>query len=49
MLIGIERDSDFGPLMVTGLGEMLGEALKDVAFEPLPVTQPLALKTLRNL
>lgn len=49
VLVGIERDQDFGPLMAVGLGGVLVEALKDVTFEPLPVTQAIALKMLDRL
>ncbi|MFV0295234.1 MAG: acetate--CoA ligase family protein [Hyphomicrobiaceae bacterium] len=37
VIIGINRDPHFGPMLMLGLGGILVEVLKDVAFAPVPV------------
>ena len=38
VIIGVREDPQFGPFMVAGLGGILVEAMRDVAFRLLPVT-----------
>ena len=49
MAIGVVRDPDFGPMLMVGLGGIHIEVLKDVAWELLPVSQPVALAMLKRL
>jgi acetyl coenzyme A synthetase (ADP forming)-like protein len=48
-LVGVTSDPTFGPLIVAGLGGVLVELLKDVAFRLTPVTDLEAAAMLREL
>ena len=39
VIVGATRDATFGPVLMFGLGGVFVEALKDVAFRVIPVTQ----------
>ncbi|MDR7085032.1 acyl-CoA synthetase (NDP forming) [Arthrobacter ginsengisoli] len=39
LVVGINRDPVWGPILVLGLGGVLVEILKDVVLKPLPVTR----------
>jgi acyl-CoA synthetase (NDP forming) len=42
VILGINRDETFGPLLMLGLGGIHVEVLKDVAFAPVPLTHEAA-------
>ncbi len=39
VILGINRDEKFGPMLMIGLGGVHVEVLKDVAFAPVPLTR----------
>ena len=39
VILGINRDPHFGPMLMLGLGGIHVEVLKDVAFSPVPMTR----------
>lgn len=49
VILGINRDDTFGPLLMLGLGGIHVEVLKDVAFAPLPLTPEAATALIRRL
>lgn len=48
LILGARRDSEFGPVLVFGLGGIYAEVLKDVAFRIAPVTAAVALEMVRE-
>ena len=48
-ILGVRCDPQFGPVMVAGLGGILVEAVKDVAFRLLPITEADAREMLGEL
>lgn len=42
VILGVNRDPHFGPMLMLGLGGIHVEVLKDVAFAPVPMTRPEA-------
>lgn len=38
VILGLSRDANFGPMLMLGMGGILVEVLKDVAFAPVPVS-----------
>ncbi|MGE4111532.1 MAG: acetate--CoA ligase family protein [Burkholderiales bacterium] len=49
MVIGLKRDPTFGPVVMVGLGGVLIEVFRDVAFRAAPVTEAEALRMLDEL
>ena len=49
VILGVSRDPVFGPQLMVGLGGILVEVLKDVAFAPVPMTKGEALDLLKQL
>lgn len=49
VILGIQQDSHFGPMLMAGLGGVLVEVLQDVAFAPVPLTANEARATLDRL
>ncbi len=49
MILGVSRDPDFGPILMVGLGGTEAEALRDVAFAPVPIEEREAFDLLGSL
>jgi acetate---CoA ligase (ADP-forming) len=49
VLVGVNRDPQFGPLVVFGLGGIYVEVLKDVAFRLAPITRAEAAEQVRGI
>ncbi|MDI6820794.1 MAG: acetate--CoA ligase family protein [Patescibacteria group bacterium] len=49
VIIGMKRDSVFGPVIVFGLGGIFVEALKDVSIRITPVNQKEAIKMIQEI
>lgn len=49
LIVGIQRDPDFGPMVMLGAGGVLVELLKDVQLCPAPLSAEQALAMLDNL
>ncbi|MER6263799.1 acetate--CoA ligase family protein [Streptomyces sp900105245] len=49
LIVGVNRDPRFGPVAMVGLGGILAEALRDVAFSLAPVPADRAESLLRGL
>jgi acetyltransferase len=49
LIIGLARDSSFGPLIMFGLGGVLAEALQDVVFRLAPLTRWDAAEMCRSI
>jgi acetate---CoA ligase (ADP-forming) len=49
MIIGVNRDPDFGPLLMVGLGGIHVEVLRDVAFAPVPLGKDEAFDLIGQL
>ena len=39
IILGINRDEAFGPMLMVGMGGVYVEVMKDVAFAPVPLTE----------
>ncbi|MBI3952933.1 MAG: acetate--CoA ligase family protein [Chloroflexi bacterium] len=49
VIIGMTKDPQFGPVLMFGLGGVLVEILKDVAFRIVPLTQRDAAQMVREI
>jgi acetyl-CoA synthetase (ADP-forming) len=49
VIIGMSQDVTFGPVLMFGLGGVLVEVLKDVAFRIVPLSQHDAADMIRDL
>ncbi|HJJ22980.1 MAG TPA: acetate--CoA ligase family protein [Nitrosopumilus sp.] len=49
LIVGIQNDSQFGPIMMVGLGGIMTEVMKDVAFRMLPITTSDAKSMINEL
>ena len=49
LIVGIQNDPQFGPVIMTGMGGIMTEIMKDVSFRMLPITKSDALSMLEEL
>lgn len=49
LIVGIQNDPQFGPVIMVGLGGIMTEVMKDVAFRLLPITTSDAKSMLNEL
>ncbi len=49
VIVGVNRDPQFGPLIMFGLGGIYVEVLKDVAFRVAPVSRPEVKKMIKSI
>jgi acetate---CoA ligase (ADP-forming) subunit beta len=49
VIIGMSKDATFGPVLMFGLGGVLVEVLKDVAFRIVPLSQRDAAEMIREI
>ncbi len=49
LIIGLQNDSQFGPIIMAGIGGIYTEVFKDVAFRVLPITKEDALSMIEEL
>ncbi|RNJ78215.1 MAG: acyl-CoA synthetase, partial [Nitrosopumilus sp. H8] len=49
LIVGIQNDAQFGPIIMVGMGGIMTEVMKDVAFRMLPITTTDARSMLNEL
>ena len=49
LIVGVQNDHQFGPVIMVGLGGIMTEVMKDVAFRMLPITTSDAKSMLNEL
>ena len=49
LIVGLQNDPQFGPVIMAGMGGVLTEVMRDVAFRMLPITQSDAMSMLSEL
>jgi acyl-CoA synthetase (NDP forming) len=49
VIVGVNRDPHYGPMLMVGLGGIHVEVIKDVVFAPVPVTKEQALGMIGRL
>ncbi len=49
LIVGLQNDKQFGPVIMVGLGGIFTEVFKDVSFRMLPITKDDALSMLNEL
>lgn len=49
LIVGIQNDSQFGPIIMVGLGGIMTEVMKDVAFRMLPISTSDAKSMINEL
>jgi 3-hydroxypropionyl-CoA synthetase (ADP-forming) len=49
MIVGLQNDPQFGPVIMVGLGGIFTELFKDVSFRVLPITEKDALDMIEEL
>src|SRR5919108_5972465 len=49
LIVGLQNDSQFGPVIMVGLGGIYTEIFKDVAFRILPITKDDAIEMIEGL
>lgn len=49
MIIGVNNDNDFGPMIMVGMGGVFVELFKDVQLAPAPLTRSQAERMIENL
>ncbi len=49
LIVGLQNDPQFGPVMMVGMGGVLTEVMRDVAFRMLPITTSDAKSMLNEL
>src|SRR5574341_21720 len=49
LIVGLQNDPQFGPIIMAGIGGIYTEVFKDVAFRVLPITKEDALSMIEEL